>query len=47
MEVLRRLGSVALVQIAAHGYMETGEIALAPDNGEMDFILTMKDVKGV
>ena len=27
--------------------METGEIALAPDNGEMDFILTMKDVKRV
>ena len=27
--------------------METGKIALAPDNGEMDFILTMKDVKGV
>ena len=47
MEVLRRLGSVALVHIAAHGCMETGEIALAPDNGEMDFILTMKDVKGV
>ena len=45
--VLRRLGSVALVHIAAHGSMETGEIALAPDNGEMDFILTMKDVKRV
>ena len=46
-EVLRRLGSVALVHIAAHSYMETGEIALAPDNGEMDFILTMKDVLSV
>ena len=46
-EVLRRLGSVALVHIAANGCLETGEIALAPDNGEMDFILTMKDVKGV
>ena len=45
--VLRRLGSVALVHIAAHGSMETGEIALAPDNGEMDFMLTMKDVKRV
>ena len=46
-EVLRRLGSVALVHIAAHGRMETGEIALAPKNGEEDFILTMKDVKSV
>ena len=27
--------------------METGEIALAPDNGETDFILTMKDVLSV
>ena len=45
--VLRRLGSVVLVHIAAHGCMETGEIALAPDIGEMDFILTMKDVKRV
>ena len=36
-EVLRRLGSVALVHIAAHGCLETGEIALASDNGEMDF----------
>ena len=46
-EVLRRLGSVALVHFAAHGSMEAGEIALAPKNGEMDFILTMKDVKRV
>ena len=46
-EVLRRLGSVALVHIAAHGSMETGEIALASNSGEMDFILTMKDVKRV
>ena len=44
-EVLRRLGSVALVHIAAHGEMKTGEIALAPKRGEKDFILTMKDVK--
>ena len=44
-EVLKRLGSVALVHIAAHGEMETGEIALAPKSGETDFILTMKDVK--
>ena len=46
-EVLRRLGSVALVHIAAHGSMQTGEIALAANSGEMDFILTMKDVKRV
>ena len=46
-EVLRQLGSVALVHFAAHGRMESGEIALAPKNGEMDFILTMKDVKRV
>ena len=46
-EVLRRLGSVALVHIAAHGSMETGEIALAPKSGDEDFILTMKDVKSV
>ena len=46
-EVLSRLRSVALVHIAAHGKMETGEIALAPDNGEKDFMLTMKDVKRV
>ena len=30
-EVLRRIGSVALVHIAAHGSKETGAIALAPD----------------
>ena len=42
--VLRRLGSVALVHIAAHGSMETGEIALAPVDAKMDFILTMRDV---
>ena len=46
-EVLRQFGSVALVHFAAHGRMESGEIALAPKNGEMDFILTMKDVKRV
>ena len=48
-EVLRRLGSIALVHIAAHGNIETGEIALAPNStrGEADFILTMKDVKQV
>ena len=51
-EVLRRISSVALVHIAAHGKMETGEIALAPNttrslsaNPTMeDYLLTMKDV---
>ncbi|CAH3028302.1 unnamed protein product, partial [Porites evermanni] len=43
-EVLRRLGSVALVHIAAHGSMKAGEIALAPNNREKDFMLTLKDV---
>jgi len=50
-EVLRRLPSVALIHIAAHGRMETGEIALAPNTtrasqipGNEDFVLTMKDV---
>ena len=46
-EVLKRLGSVALVHFAAHGSMEAGEIALAPKHDDMDFILTMKDVKRV
>ena len=50
-EVLRRISSVALVHIAAHGEMETGEIALAPntnpssvDTAREDYLLTMKDV---
>ncbi|CAH3177381.1 unnamed protein product [Porites lobata] len=50
-EVLRRISSVALVHIAAHGEMETGEIVLAPnttppsvDPAREDYILTMKDV---
>ena len=53
-EVLKRLSSVALVHIAAHGCMETGEIALAPNTRrasetpvEEDFLLTMGDVMGV
>ena len=48
-EVLRLLGSVALVHIAAHGNIESGEIALAQNStcSEADFILTMKDVKQV
>ena len=50
-EVLRRLQHVALVHIAAHGCMKTGEIALCPNptraSGmpeEDDFVLTMSDV---
>ena len=50
-EVLKRLSSVALVHIAAHGRMATGEIALAPNPspvsrspGQEDFVLTMRDV---
>ncbi|XP_078379290.1 uncharacterized protein LOC144662372 [Oculina patagonica] len=52
-EVLRRLSSVALVHIAAHG-MKTGKIVLAPNTTrtsqipvEEDFLLTMKDVMSV
>ena len=50
-EVLRRISSVALVHIAAHGKMETGEITLAPNTtrssvnpAREDYLLTMKDV---
>ena len=50
-EVLKQLSTVALVHIAAHGDMETGEIILAPnpareshDPEEKDFLLTMADV---
>ena len=53
-EVLRRIESVALVHIAAHGRKETGEIALAPNPGwesktpiEEDYILTMSDIQAV
>jgi len=53
-DVLKRLPSVALVHIAAHGRMETGEIALAPNPSrasrapvEGDFMLTMRDVLSV
>jgi len=53
-EVLKQVSSVALVHIAAHGRMETGEIVLAPNPapasgvpGEEDFILTMTDVLNV
>ena len=50
-EVLKRISSVTLVHIAAHGSMETGEIALAPNSprssqipAREDCFLTMKDV---
>ena len=53
-EVSRKLSSVALVHIAAHGCIETGEIALAanptrasPIPVEEDFLLTMSDVMRV
>ena len=50
--MLKQIGSVALVHIAAHGNMETGEIALAPNPArisknpeEKHFMLTMVDVR--
>ena len=52
--VLNRLSSVSLVHIAAHGCMETGEIALTPDPKRAsripkkeDYILTIEDVLSV
>ena len=51
-EVLRQITSVAVVHIAAHGKMETGEIALAPNltrtykkPEEQDYMLTVSDVQ--
>ena len=53
-EVLKRLKSVALVHIAAHGCETTGEIALAPNierkspiPKEEDYILRMSDVQAI
>ena len=53
-EVLKRLSSVALVHFAAHGHMETGEIALTPNPKRKskvlkkeDYILTIEDVLNV
>ena len=53
-EVLKQISSVAVVHIAAHGRMETGEIALSPNlerksqtPAEEDYILTMADVMSV
>ena len=52
--VLQRIGSVALVHIAAHGRKETGEIVLAPDPRreskpptEEDCIMKMSDIQAV
>ena len=53
-EVLKRLSSVGLVHIAAHGCIETGEIALTPEPKrpskipiEEEYVLTIKDVLSV
>ena len=53
-EVLKQIGSVAVVHIAAHGRIETGEIALSPNlerksqtPAEEDYMLTMADVMSV
>ena len=54
-EVLKQISSVAVVHIAAHGRMETGEIVLSPNPesrkwqtpAEEDYMLTMKDVMSV
>ena len=50
-EVLKRMKSVALIHIAAHGNSEFGEIALAPNRERAsqvpekeDYLLTMSDV---
>ncbi|XP_044169007.1 tetratricopeptide repeat protein 28-like [Acropora millepora] len=52
-EVIKRMTSVGLIHIAAHGNKCTGEIALSPNLGwtskfpqEKDFILKMSDVQG-
>ena len=51
-EVIKRMSSVGLIHIAAHGNKRTGEIALSPNFGwtskfpkEKDFILKMSDVQ--
>ena len=53
-EVLKQISSVSVVHIAAHGRMETGEIALSPNPerksqtpAEEDYMLTMADVMSV
>ena len=51
-EVVKRMSSVGLIHIAAHGNKRTGEIALSPNLGwtskfpqEQDFLLKMSDVQ--
>ncbi|XP_044168980.1 tetratricopeptide repeat protein 28-like [Acropora millepora] len=51
-EVIRRMSSVGLIHIAAHGNERTGEIALSPNPGwtskfpqKTDYILKMSDVQ--
>ena len=51
-EVVKRMSSVGLIHIAAHGNRRTGEIALSPNLGwtskfsqEEDFMLKMSDVQ--
>ena len=53
-EVLKRITTVSLVHIAAHGCQETGEIALAPNPERTspipiteDHMLTMSDIQAV
>ena len=53
-EVLRQIESVAVIHIAAHGNMKSGEIALAPNPArtskipaENDYILKMSDLRDV
>ena len=53
-KMLKQISFVAVVYIAAHGRMETGEIALSPNPerksqtpAEEDYILTMTDVMSV
>ena len=53
-EVVKRLKSVALVHIAAHGCAQSGEIVLTPNPNrssqiprKRDYILTMSDVQAV
>ena len=52
-EVIKRMSSVDLIHIAAHGNERTGEIALSPNPGwsskfpqRKDYILTISDVQG-
>ena len=52
-EVIKRMSSVGLIHIAAHGNKYTGEIALSPNLGwtskfpqKKDFVLKISDVQG-